>query len=129
MRLWLAFLFVFDAVSPAWAQSRDDLRVYLADAIRLVGECPAVKLDVQVAALVARIAGINDAQAQMRALGEQQLALSDTVKPPVPLSPGAMVKPPTDPPHPSREPVACRQALEFYGPAGARLAGLVVSRD
>ncbi len=93
-----------------------------------------MKLDENVARQVATMAGIVDAQAQMRLLGEQQLALSDTIKPPVP--PAAQAKPP--PPHEAPEPPdaaapapavpsPCDEALALYGPNGTRFAGLVVS--
>lgn len=114
------------------AQSPAELRDYLADAVRLAGDCKTVKLDEGVARQIAALAGIADANAQMRTLGEQQLALSDTVKPPVPPSPApnlpdgeAKPLPPAGV-RPKPVPTPCQQALSLYGPTGTRLAGLIV---
>jgi hypothetical protein len=61
----------------------------------------------------------------MRMLGEQQLALLDTIKPPVPPSPAPQ---PPAAVRPKPAPTPCDEALERYGPHGARFAGLVTGR-
>jgi len=131
LRAWLGLAFLLQAALPVRAQSPDELRVYLAEAVRLVGECPTVKLDEQVARQVATLAGITASQSQMRLLGEQQLALSDTIKPPVPPSPAPLppdaAKPlPPAAVRPKPPPTPCQKALALYGPQGTRLAGLIV---
>jgi hypothetical protein len=130
LRALLALTFLLATVFPVYTQSPGELRAYLAEAIRLIGECPTVKLDERVARQVATMAGIADIQSQMRPLGERQLALSDAIKPPPPPSPApapdaAKPLPPPITVRPKPRPTPCQQAIALYGPNGSRLAGLI----
>lgn len=93
-----------------------------------------IEINTDLARQVALLAGLPDPSAQVTAMNQSRMAVMPTIKrePDPQDQDSAQPAPPPPPPPPvAPAPLAtvCAEALDFYGPEGTLLAGLVKFRQ